>query len=163
MSRTEEELRHAADRSLLRDLLGRYAWEIDHGSPEGWASTFAPDGVFEVPDVGMWVEGTETLEAFARDLQTMLPGVHHVMSGFVFELSGDRATGRCALNQFLARPDGVHAIQQGWYEDVYVYGASGWKIQHRRAFTQEPASTVAGKVGEYTAAYYAETAKYIRS
>ena len=47
MSRRTEYLEAAADRVMIQDMLARYAWEIDHGTPEGFAAVFSEDGVFE--------------------------------------------------------------------------------------------------------------------
>lgn len=162
MTRPTGYIETAADHAMLRVLLDRYAWEIDHGTPEGWSRTYTPKGIFEVPDAGIRVEGTEDLVAFAQTLQALLPDVHHVMSGFVFDVDGDRASGRCELNQFMARPEGVLASQQGWYQDDFVFDGSEWRLSHRRAFTQAPASAVAGRVGEYSAAYFAAVSRFVR-
>ena len=103
MTRRAEYLEAAADRVMIKDLLARYAWEIDHGTPEGFAAVFAEDGVFEVSALKLWVKGTTALAQFARSLQRTLPNVHHVMSNFVIDVSGDRARGCCELNEFMAR------------------------------------------------------------
>ena len=115
---------------MIQDLLGRYVWEIDHGTPEGWAAVFAEDGVFEAPDLKLRVEGTEALATFARDLHRTLPNVHHVMSNFVIDVSGNQARGRCELNEFMAQPEAVYANLQGWYEDDYIFDGERWRIQH---------------------------------
>ena len=52
MARSPDYIAQAADRVMIMDLLARYAWEIDHGSPEGWADVFTADGVFEGPIPG---------------------------------------------------------------------------------------------------------------
>jgi len=163
MSRTPEYLQTAADRSMIQDLLARYAWEIDHGTPEGWAALFTEDGIFEAPALGLWVQGSAALVAFARDVHRTLPNVHHMMSNFVIDVSGERARGRCELNEFMARPEAIYPNLQGWYEDEYVCDAERWRITHRRVFIAEPASLMAGKVGEYWSACLQACAQYQRT
>lgn len=163
MNRTTEYLTEAADRIMIHDLLARYALAIDHGTPEGFAAVFTADGIFEAPQSGMWVQGSEALMSVASDLYNTLPNVHHVMSNLVIDLSGDQAKGRCELNEFMARPEAIYPNLQGWYEDDYVFDGQRWLIRHRRCFVVEPASITSGKVGEYFAAYFAAMAKYVRS
>ena len=160
MIRNDEYLIMAADRTMIQDLLARYAWEIDHGSPEGFATVFTEDGIFEVPKVKLKVQGTASLIAFARDLQRTLPNVHHFMSNFVIDVSGDRAHGRCELNEFMARPEAVYPNLQGYYEDDFVFDGERWLIKHRRVFVAEPRSTISGKVGEYFSAFFKACEKY---
>lgn len=159
-ARPRRYLEEAADRMMIQDLLGRYAWEIDHGTPGGWADLFTAEGVFEVPVMRLRVQGREQLVAFAGDLRRTLPNVHHVMSNFVIDLAGDRAHGRCELNEFLARPEGIYPNLQGWYEDDYVFEGECWRIDHRRVFVAEPRAGKSGRVGDYLAAFFEACEKY---
>jgi hypothetical protein len=139
----------AADRAMIHDLLGRYAWALDHGPAEAWADAFTIDAVFEAPNLGFRVAGREALTAFARGVHRTMPNAHHVMTNIMIDLSGDKATGRCALNVFVALSDGVYPALQGWYEDDYVFDSVRWRIRHRRAFVVEPQVMTLGKMGEY--------------
>lgn len=150
----------AADRVMIQDLLARYAWELDHGSAEGWADAFTADGVFEAPNLGFRVAGRDALIAFARDVHRTLPNVHHVMTGFVIDLAGDRASGRCFLNEFMARPEGMYNNLQGRYEDDFMFDGVRWRIEHRRAYVAEPESMGIGKIGEYFREFSAAVAKF---
>jgi hypothetical protein len=160
MSRPADYLHAAADRVMIQDLLARYAWELDHGSPERWADSFTERGVFEAPKLGFRVAGHEALIEFARDVHRTLPDVHHLMTGLVIDLSGDRAVGRCALNEFMSRPEGMYNNLQGWYEDAYVFDGGRWRIEHRRAHVAHPETMAAGKIGEYFRAFGAAVRKY---
>jgi hypothetical protein len=162
MNRPPGWLEAAADRVMIQDLLARYVWEIDHGTPEGFAALFTPDGVFEVPQAKVRVEGRAGIVAFASDLQRTLPNVHHVTTSLVVDLDGDRATGRCELNEFLARPEAIYPNLQGWYEDEYAFDGERWRIAYRRVFNAEPASAKAGKVGEHFAAFLEACRNYRR-
>lgn len=61
MTRSADYLKTAADRTMMQDLLARYAWEIDHGSPEGYAALFTRDGFFEAAELKLRVQGTDEL------------------------------------------------------------------------------------------------------
>lgn len=160
MSRDKSYMEAAADRVMIQDLLGRYAWELDHGAAEGWADAFTTDGTFEAPGLGFRVSGRDALIAFARDVHRTLPNVHHLMTNHVIDVSGDEATGRCMLNEFMARPEGMYSNLQGWYEDAYVFNGARWRIRQRRAFVVEPQSIAQGKIGEYFQEFFAAAAKY---
>lgn len=162
MARTTDYLTAAADRVMIHELLARYALEIDYGTPEAFAETFTPDGTFEISALSLKVEGTQQITAFARDLQATMPNLHHVMSNFVIDLAGDRATGRCELNEFMALPEAIVPNVQGWYEDDYVFSKNKWRIAKRRTFFADSAAGAAGPLAEFSAAFFKVCAKYQR-
>jgi hypothetical protein len=89
---------------------------------------FAEDGVMDTGSGAPIVGRSALLEAYkgmlTGDLQ---PFVHN----HVVELDGDRATGRCYLDLRATR-DGVSMMGSGYYEDVYVRRADGWKFRSRK-------------------------------
>jgi len=162
MGRSAEYLEAAADRVMIQDLLARYAWEIDHGTPEGFAATFSPDGVFGIPALSLRAEGTAEITGFARALQRTMPNLHHVMTNVAIDLEGDRARGRCELNEFMALPDAIIPNVQGWYEDAYIFDGAAWRIQQRRTFFSDSAAGATGPLAEFSAAFFSAIAKYQR-
>jgi hypothetical protein len=159
MPRNEHYLQIAADRSMIQDLLGRYAFAIDYetGNPGLWASLFAEDGRFEIPIMKLVVEGRAALTQFAAGLHRTLPGLHHVMTNSYVDVDGDRATGKCELNEFLLRPEAIYNNLQGWYEDDYVRDGERWRFGVRRVFFPRDSSrvTTSGPIGEYFRDYLA--------
>ena len=109
MSLDEEYIQAAADRTMIQDLLGRYAFAIDYDThdPGIWASLFVENGRFEIPVMQVVVEGRAALRDFAAGLQRTIPGLHHAMTNFTCDIDGDRARGRCELNEFLLRPEAI--------------------------------------------------------
>jgi uncharacterized protein (TIGR02246 family) len=125
---TEETVRRLADKDAIRDLARRYAdcvWQCDIAGAVG---LFAEDGVMDTGSGAPIVGRSALLEAYkgmlTGDLQ---PFVHN----HVVELDGDRATGRCYLDLRATR-DGVSMMGSGYYEDVYVRTAAGWKFRSRK-------------------------------
>jgi len=163
MGRDNAFLDAAADRVMIKDLLGRYAWALDHGPAAAWAGAFTPDGIFEAPNLGFRVAGRAKLIEFANDVYRTMPNAHHLMTNIVIDVSGDEASGRCALNVFVALPDAVYAALQGWYEDDYVFDGVQWRIRHRRAYLVEPQAMGMGKMGEYFRGFSVAAAKYATS
>ena len=153
----EKYIQEAADRVMIQDLLGRYAFAIDYDTHDAgaWAALFAEDGRFEIPVMKVVVEGREALRDFAAGLHRTIPGLHHVMTNFVIDIDGDRATGKCELNEFLLRPEAIYNNLQGWYEDEYLRQTGGWLFQVRKVFVPRDSSrvTTGGRIGEHFEAY----------
>ena len=65
----------AADRVMILDLLGRYAFAADYGTgnPSEWASLFVEDGRFEAPESGLQVTGRAALCEFIDGLHRTIP------------------------------------------------------------------------------------------
>ena len=84
------------------------------------------------------------------------------MSNFVIDLAGDRATGRCELNEFMALPEAIVPNVQGWYEDDYAFSKNKWRIAKRRTFFSDSAAGAAGPLAEFSAAFFKACAKYQR-
>ena len=160
MGRDNAYLDAAADRIMIKDLLGRYAWALDHGPAEAWADVFAADGIFEAPNLGFRVTGRARFIEFANDVYRTMPNAHHLMTNIMLEVAGNEASGRCALNVFVALPDAVHAALQGWYEDDYVFDGRRWRIRHRRAYVVEPQAMGIGRMGEYFKEFSLAAVKY---
>jgi hypothetical protein len=153
MSLDEKYIQEAADRVMIQDLLGRYAFAADYGSgnPESWVALFTEDGRFEVPAISLVAEGRPALTRFIDGLHRTVPGLHHVMSNFVIDIDGDRARGKCELNEFMLRPEAIYNNLHGWYEDEYRKIDGRWYIEVRRVHLSDDSRTVAthGKIGEH--------------
>ncbi|MBL6750557.1 MAG: nuclear transport factor 2 family protein [Nevskia sp.] len=166
MARDEKYLREAADRIMIQDLLGRYAFAIDYAThnPMEWAELFVEIGRFEIPEVSIVVEGRAALRDFAAGLQRTIPGIHHVMTNFVIDIDGDRARGKCELNEFMLRPEAIHNNFHGWYEDDYVFVDGRWRIEVRRVHVLPDCRSVgaSGKIGEYFRPFFDFCRQYVR-
>src|SRR5215510_7902013 len=90
------------DRALIEDLQARYLFAFDFGDPDGYAGTFAPDGIL---DFG-WgeIKGREAIakfiadgrkrteEARAKTPAGQRPSVgRHIISNIVVKIDGDKA------------------------------------------------------------------------
>ncbi len=157
MALDETYIQAAADRIMIQDLLGRYAFAIDYDTqdPGVWASLFTEQGRFEIPVMRVVVQGRDNLRDFAAGPQRTIPGLHHVMTNLMVDVDGDRATGKCELNEFLLRPEGIYNNLQGWYEDEYVRQGPRWLFARRQVFVPRDSSrvTTSGKIGAYFKAY----------
>lgn len=166
MALDETYIQAAADRTMIQDLLGRYAFAIDYEThdPGLWAALFTEDGCFEIPVMRVVVRGRDNLREFAAGLHRTIPGLHHVMTNLMVDVDGDRATGKCELNEFLLRPEGIYNNLQGWYADEYVRQGPRWLFARRQVFVPRDSSrvTTGGKIGEYFKAYLEFCRTYVQ-
>jgi hypothetical protein len=129
----------ADDAVEILDLLGRYSFAADEGTPEDYAGVFTDDGAF-VGRVGqpdeIRIEGREALLRFAgaaakRKASGAAAGTrHHHASPTIVELTATTAHVRSYLLVTLAGTDvGLTSI----YDDRLVKTPDGWRIAERRA------------------------------
>lgn len=125
-----------ADELAIRDVISRYAWALDTGDVEGFASCFCSDGVlvwdaFETPD--RW-EGRAALRHFAaffRDLPTSAGRQHHVSNTLITPGEGG-ARSKSYVAVALRQGDGPHLLNvMGYYEDLFRREDGEWRLAER--------------------------------
>tara|TARA_B100000674_G_scaffold19854_1_gene14016 strand:+ start:83 stop:379 length:297 start_codon:yes stop_codon:yes gene_type:complete len=92
-----------------------------------------------------------------------VPGIHHVMSNFVIDVEGDRAQGKCELNEFMLRSEAIYNDLHGWYEDDYVRVEGRWFIKRRWVHLSDDTLSVvySGKIGEYFHEFFEMSKEFI--
>jgi uncharacterized protein (TIGR02246 family) len=117
------------EKLAIQELCSRYCQTIDAQDSEGWAHCFTPDGAFEFD--GHVVRGHEALREYA-DTHTRVMRTRHMTLNHLYEVHGDRATGRATTVVSIATPGGYKIMGQGPYEDDLVKVNGEWKIRYRR-------------------------------
>jgi len=117
------------EKLAIQELCSRYCQTIDAQDSEGWARCFEADGAFEFD--GHVVRGYEALREYA-DAHTRVLRGRHMTLNHLYEVQGDRATGRATTVVSIATPGGYKIMGQGVYEDDLVKVDGEWKIRHRR-------------------------------
>jgi hypothetical protein len=136
-----------ADLAEIQQLYSRYSQGTDFGNAEMWINVFAEDGIFRIADSGEWI-GRERITEYRR--QSFAPRranytYRHWNSSWVITPTSDgRATGRVYWMGFDPSADPIVISDTGYYEDVYVKTASGWRIKQRHAHP-DPSSPDGGK------------------
>jgi hypothetical protein len=124
------ELRAAADRLAVAELMTRYAYGIDAQDRQMLASVFAPDAVAEYVAVGpspfVLDERLEGFEAIYGWLSRVLGGrepgfPRHYMANPLVELEGDRARLRVYQHNWNISSGGVYTVEA-------VRTSDGWRI-----------------------------------
>lgn len=81
----------------------------------------------------------DTLVSEAQRIHAPLHKIMHRNTNQSFDIDGDRATGRVYVDVFQVRlaerdvPETTHHL--GWYDDVYLRTADGWRFSERHYVT----------------------------
>ncbi|MEJ1089978.1 nuclear transport factor 2 family protein [Microbacterium sp. Mu-80] len=138
-----ERIARLEDLEAIRNLKSLYVGYCDPYDPEGFASVFAPDGVWQGGDYGEY-RGYEALRDFiANDVRDDYVWTFHYLLRPLIELSDDRQT---ATGEFYAHiyevlhddtaPHGQRSVVAfARYFDEFVKIDGQWRIAHVRAET----------------------------
>lgn len=127
------------DRFLITELMDRYGFVHDFGTPEEYADLFTADG-----EIGSRIKGRAALiEQARRDHERYgaPPGpdgkvssiMRHIISDRVVKLSGrNTAEGSCyVITVINDKKDGPLVMSLSRYVDRYARTKDGWRIAHR--------------------------------
>ena len=117
------------EKLAIQELCSRYCQTIDALDSDGWARCFLPEGAFEFD--GRVVRGYKALREYA-DAHTRVLRGRHMTLNHLYEVNGDRATGRATTVVSIATRSGYKIMGQGAYHDDLVKADGEWKIRHRR-------------------------------
>lgn len=136
------------DRALIEDLQARYLFAFDFGDPEGYAGTFAPDGIL---DFG-WgeIKGREAIAKFIADGRKRTeesrantpegkrPSVgRHIINNIVVKVDGKKAHGVAYWSHMTSGADGRGGVDFfGHYEDDLVKVNGKWLFARRRIYNE---------------------------
>jgi hypothetical protein len=138
------------DRALIEDLQARYLFAFDFGDPEGYANTFAPDGILDFgwgeikgrAEIAKFiVDGRKrTEEARAKTPAGQRPSIgRHIISNIVVTIdsSGNKARGVAYWSHMTSGPDGRGGVDFfGHYEDDMVKVNGQWMFARRRIYNE---------------------------
>jgi hypothetical protein len=121
-----------AEKLAIQELCSRYCHTIDSQDSEGWAGCFTADGAFEFD--GWVIRGRPALVEYA-EVHARLMRCRHMTLNHLYEVRGDRATGRSTTVVTLATAGGYKILGQGCYEDRLIKQGETWLIEHRNVRT----------------------------
>lgn len=114
----------------LRRLAERYVDAVNRFDAEAWGATWAPDGEWHVGEV---YRGREAMVERWTAIMSSLPGVYmHVYSGVIDDVTGDTASGRWYMGEFLHLPGGARSMNSICYYDTYTRIDGEWYIKTRK-------------------------------
>ena len=120
----ERRLRVLEDREAIRELIARYAYEVDCGSPPDWGAVFSHDVEMEAGKLGVsrGLAGIEQRFARKAHLDAIREGSQHGYSNVVVELS---------VNDDAAEAFGYACViikMDGRFE-IYTLGVNRWRLR----------------------------------
>ncbi len=120
------------DVAAIERVLVRYATAIDTRDWDLFRSCFAPDLKADYGDYGRWAD-VDGITAYMERAHLGFEATNHLLSNFVIEVDGDRASAVSYVHVVLVFGgestswiDGI-----GRYEDRLVRTGEGWRIAQR--------------------------------
>ncbi len=116
----------------IDDLVHAYADAVVHRDPEQWASTWAPDAVWDFGR-GRRVEGVDAILAMWNSAMDGFKAVVQSVVNRSADLDEEHGTGsgRCYIIEHWCRADDSRGISLAHYDDRYVRTGDGWKFASR--------------------------------
>jgi len=133
----------ALDYIQIQQLVAKYARAIDTCSNNGYdyADLYTPDGVFLPMVNGKSVPGIQGREKLAevsgggskgcKNVPWIEQGVHHIYVNHIITPSPEGATGTVDMMMIGLDGDPNKIESDGYYDDVYVKTAQGWRFKQR--------------------------------
>jgi 3-phenylpropionate/cinnamic acid dioxygenase small subunit len=128
---TDQRLRDAQE---IREVLVRYATGIDRRDWDLFRTCFTDGVVADYEGTGTWNDVDE-FTAYMTDVHADLGHTLHRLTNMAVTVDGDRATARTYVDAVIMAADGQSGVNPvGFYDDLLVRTADGWRIS-RRTFT----------------------------
>jgi uncharacterized protein (TIGR02246 family) len=125
------------DRLAILDLFARYAHTLDSADKDGFVSTWAEDGVFDIGSQET-VRGREALRARFANPQPEGVRNRHVTTNILIDGDGDHATANAYVTVIRVDAEGRHIRLTGVYNDNLRKIDGAWKFAHRRLTPDGP-------------------------
>ena len=141
-------------RDDIEDLVHRYSDAVVHRDARQWASTWAPEGVWDLGG-GRRVEGREAIVERWHESMARYPiVVQTVLNGSVeLDEGAGRGSGRWYVQEMARRIDGESVVMVAHYDDTYVRVDSNWRFASRKLSIHyrgpaDPSGTFPGTAGD---------------
>lgn len=119
-----------SDRDDIFDLTVSYATAIDTEQFAQLKDVFTEDAAIDYGEIGQWTGGAEIAE-FMTAAHSFAAHTMHRMTNQAVAIDGDTATVRTYVDALILLDDGSGANPVGYYDDVAVRTAAGWRISRR--------------------------------
>ena len=123
------------DRLALTRLVTEYAYAIDERNWDALDRVFTPDAYIDYRAMGGIDGRYPAVKAWLPEALKHFPGYMHFNGNFLFDVTGDTATGKiaCINPMRVPKPEGGEEtmILGLWYLDKYRRTKDGWRITER--------------------------------
>lgn len=122
------------DEIAIQQTLNRYTEGASRADWEQVLSTFMPDGIWEIPDLGARYQGRAAIQSPMAAFVGQMAYFVQINSPAIITVEGDKATARSVIRECGKYADRDEALEVlGFYNDDLVRTPAGWKFA-RRAF-----------------------------
>ena len=122
-----------SDEYAIQQLLNCYSIGASRADWDAVLSTFATDGIWEVPARGMRLQGHEPIRATMIAFVGSMSYFVQLNSPATISVQGDRASARSVIREcgkFADRDEAMEVL--GFYEDEIIRIDGKWKFARRR-------------------------------
>lgn len=120
------------DTTQIQRTISRYSQTASRAEWDQVLATYVPDGVWEVPHLGLRFEGHSGIRNALTQFFSAMDYVLQMNAPALIEVDGDEATAHSNIHEFGKFADKDEAFEfLGWYEDRLVRTAEGWKFTLR--------------------------------
>jgi len=121
------------DKLHIRALLDRYCDGVNQRDAAIWGSTWAEDGVWELPHLDMeGIRGRETIVAAWLEAMKLFPFVNMMAQPGFIDVDGDHATMRSYTTEVAVTQEGKDIRPRGEYHDECIRENGEWKFSLRK-------------------------------
>jgi ketosteroid isomerase-like protein len=126
-----------SDEFAIQQTLNTYSYSASTGDLAGMVATYAPDGVWEVPGIGLELTGRDAILAASQGVTAALDYMVQMNSPALIKVDGDHATARSIIREcgkYAGKDLNLEVL--GLYEDELVRLPEGWRFARRRFTTK---------------------------
>lgn len=120
------------DELAIQQVINSYSEGGSRGDWDQVASTFTPDGIWEVLVFSVKFEGRDAIRDAQASFAAPMDYLVQANSPGVITVNGDSATARSVVREhgkFAGKDEALEVL--GHYDDKLIRTAEGWKFSHR--------------------------------
>jgi len=121
-----------ADRAAIQDVITTYSQHASRGDWDTVLSLFLPEAVWDIPHLGMHLDGREAIAAALSGFMAHMDYVLQLNAPALVRVTGDSAVATSGIREH-GKSKGVDEGFEylGLYEDALERTAQGWKFRTR--------------------------------
>jgi ketosteroid isomerase-like protein len=120
------------DQAAIQRVISTYSQHASLAEWDAVLALFLPDAVWDIPHLGMKLEGAEAIRGALSSFFATMDYVLQLNAPAVIDVDGDKALARSGIREAgktAGKDEGFEFF--GLYEDRLVRTADGWKFAYR--------------------------------